>query len=181
LNQVDEFILPLNKMQLQNLKLVVQRITFTSAEGAYVFMGQGEDGECIKVVSFNHKIFREPRPGDLIHVTGCFDNHPNYGEQFYASFGTYPIPKGKLLINYLSNDIAFKGIGKKYARALYETFKDNLVIFLNESRVDKICEVVPRPVAVLLIENWHEQKEITALVNYLDAHGFDIRLANKVI
>ena len=168
-------------MERRTLKLVVQRVNFSSEEGAYIFSGQDEAGERQKVVAFNHAIPRLPRPGDTICVQGSFKNHPRYGMQFHATSGTYPIPKGKLLINYLSNGESFEGIGRHYAQALYDKFKENLIPLLNNAEVQELTKVIPRAGAERLVHSWHEQRVLVDLISYLDDCGFDIRLANKII
>ncbi len=168
-------------MERQTLNLVVQRINFSSEEGAYIFSGQDDVGERQKVIAFNHTIPRLPRPGDVICVHGYFKSHPRYGVQFHVTSGTYPIPKGKLLINYLSNSESFEGIGAKYARALYEEFKENLIPLLNSGQLEELSKVIPRAGAERLIDSWREQKATVSLITYLDELGFDIRLANKII
>jgi exodeoxyribonuclease V alpha subunit len=164
----------------KSLTLTVARITFTAPNGTSIFTGQNNDGEGVRVVAYHDTLPHSPRVGDLLKIVGIFFEHRQYGMQFYVSRGTYTIPKGRLIVSYLANHSDFVGIGPNTAKSLYDAFGDRLVSLLNQGHVGELSGVLPLKKAERLVFAWAEKREETGVVAFLDEHGFDVRLANRL-
>ncbi len=160
--------------------LTVRSLTFTGSDGSAIFTGVDEAGAKVKVVAGARSLPRAPLAGETWQVTGTFREHARYGRQLHASKGTYSIPQGRLLTHYLANNPAFAGIGESRAKDLYEAFGDQLKTLLDAGDIDALASVIPASTAEGLVQSWAEKRDEAALVAWLDAHGFDVRVANKL-
>ena len=91
-------------------------------------------------------------------------------------------PTGQLIINFLSKHPAFDGlgIGKAKATRLWKNFGSDLYEVLRQGDLEKLTYVLAEESARRLVEAWRAVSEEAAIVSFLDAHGFDARLADKV-
>ena len=91
-------------------------------------------------------------------------------------------PTGQLIINFLSKHPAFDGlgIGKAKATRLWKKFGSDLYEVLRQGDLEKLTNVLAEESARKLVEAWRAVSEEAGIVSFLDDHGFDARLANKV-
>ncbi|MBO2959233.1 AAA family ATPase [Burkholderia pseudomallei] len=164
----------------ETVSLTVSALTFLGDNGTAIFSGHRSDGQRVRVVARAKALPRHPIVGEAWTITGDYRVHHQYGRQLYATRGSYAIPKGRLLITYLTNHPDFSGIGEGKARALYDAFGERLVGLLDTGDA-KVLEAVLKPsMAERLVAAWAEHQAEAAVVAFLDEHGFDIRLANKL-
>ncbi|EEG07332.1 AAA family ATPase [Pseudogulbenkiania ferrooxidans] len=164
----------------ETVSLTVSTLTFLSDNGSTIFSGHDSEGLRVRVVARAKTLPRPPIVGEVWMVTGEYREHRKYGRQLYATRGSYSVPKGRLLISYLANHPDFTGIGEGKARALYEAFGDRLPAILDVGDVDALEEVLTTGMAERLVTVWADHQAEAAVVAFLDEHGFDIRLANKL-
>ena len=112
---------------------------------------------------------REPAPSD-IRRSGA------------RGTGSLVQPTGRLIIDFLLKHPAFDGlgIGKAKATRLWTKFGSDLHIVLSQGDVERLGDVLSVESAQKLVEAWRAVAEEASVVSFLDDHGFDIRLANKV-
>ena len=160
--------------------LTVRSLTFRGTDGSAIFTGGDEAGATIKVVAKAQSLPRPPLAGETWRITGVFREHVRYGRQLHAITGTYTLPRGRLLVHYLASNPAFAGIGECRAQALYAAFGDRLTALLDASDAEALGSVLPADTAQGLVQAWAKQREEAALVAWLDAQGFEVRLAHKL-
>lgn len=151
----------------------------TAHQGA-VFSAVSEDGTSVRIVADHKALPRIPRRGETWRIEGEYRQHPLHGRQFIARRCTYHVPKGRILVHYLSNSPEFEGIGDAYAKRLYSTFGDELVEILNRGDGFALERVLSKVRAKKLVEAWAEKCTEVALIAFLDHSGFDISLAQKL-
>jgi exodeoxyribonuclease V alpha subunit len=88
--------------------------------------------------------------------------------------------RGDLLKRFLATDDAFRGIGVARAEALWKHFGEALASVLDAADVAQLAGVVPQDVAENLVTAWAEKREEGRVVDWLDRHGFERRLAWKL-
>lgn len=164
----------------ETLSITVSALTHLASNGSAIFSGRNAEGGRIRVVAGPRCLPRHPAIGEAWEITGEFREHPRFGRQLYAKRGSYSVPKGRLIINYLANHPDFAGIGEGKAKALYNAFGDNLVAVLDAGDVEALWAVVSASMADRLVEVWAEKRAEGAVVAFLDKYGFDVRLANKL-
>jgi exodeoxyribonuclease V alpha subunit len=164
----------------ETVSITVGAIAHLASNGSAIFSGVNAAGSRIRVVAGVRSLPRQPIVGEAWEITGEFREHPKYGRQLYATCGHYSIPKGRLIVNYLASHPDFAGIGESKAKALYEAFGDGLVTLLDAGDTEALWSVLTAPMADRLIDVWAEKRAEGAVVAFLDKHGFDVRLANKL-
>lgn len=162
------------------ISITVSTLTHLAENGSAIFSGLCSAGTRIRVVAGPRCLPRQPAIGETWEITGDFREHPRYGRQLYAKRGSYSVPKGRLIINYLVSHPDFAGIGESKAKALYDAFGDGLAPLLDAGDVEALQTVLTATMAERLVDTWAEKRAEGAVVAYLDKYGFDVRLANKL-
>lgn len=120
-------------------------------------------------------------PGEVIHCTGNWTNHPSFGKQFSVDLYEIHTPHDiKGIEKYLESGM-IKGIGPVYAKRIVSYFKEQTLHVLDESphrlveieglgskRIDKI------------IESWSAQKHVRKVMIFLRGHNIGPSLAQKI-
>jgi exodeoxyribonuclease V alpha subunit len=162
------------------VKLAVREVLGTTFRGGAVFTGTTEDDVALRVVATPEVLPRCPAVGEVWIVAGEVEHHARYGEQFLASECRYAVPTGRLLIRYLADNPAFEGIGEGKAKALWAAFGDRLVPTLTSGDARALETVLTPSMAEKLVTAWLSKAAEVDLMAFLDAHGFDLRLAAKL-
>ena len=160
--------------------IAVSTITFLAQDGTCVFSGDTGEGKRIRAVARKNTLSRPPLVGEVWRLTGRHQTHPTYGKQLLVTSGRYEVPKGLLIVNYLVNNPCFSGIGQAKAEALYSAFGDDLVSILNAGEATELESVLSAQMAERLMTAWTQNLEEAKLIAFLDEHGFEPRLANKL-
>lgn len=150
-------------------------------KGGAIFSGDDEAGQHIRVVAPYSTISRVPTPGESWRVDGAYESHPQYGLQLKATHCQFVVPRGRLLVRYLSRSKSFPGIGEATAAKLYDEFGESLNEVLLSDDVERLCQVVSRAMADVLLVGWRSRQSEMELVSFLDQHGFEPRMADKLI
>ena len=150
--------------------------------GGAVFSGHDSAGTLLRFVANRDRIFRAPVIGEAWWLQGEIRSHPKYGDQVHVARASLVEPAGRLIIDFLLKHPAFNGLGIGKARAtrLWTKFGSDLHVVLGTGDVGKLSGVLPEGSAQKLVEAWRSVTEEAGVVSFLDQHGFDLRLANKV-
>ena len=150
--------------------------------GGAIFLGQDAAGKCMRFVAGRDRIFRPPIAGEVWVLKGVSRHHAKYGEQVHVEQAILAAPRGRLVVDLLVRHPALNGlgIGKAKARRLWEAFGQDLGAVLGQADVEKLTRVLSAECALKLVEAWHAVSEEAAIVAFLDHHGFDTHLANKI-
>ncbi len=118
-----------NLISANKLSGSVEHITYTNNSNGYTVALLKVEDDLITIVGMMPFL----AVGDLIEVTGKFDVHPTYGEQFkVASFEKAAPSDTASILRYLSSG-AIRGVGPSTARNIVERFGDkSLEIIENE-------------------------------------------------
>jgi exodeoxyribonuclease V alpha subunit len=108
--------------------------------------------------------------------------HAIYDDQVHVEQATLAAPSGRLVIDFLVRHPAFNGlgIGKAKARRLWEEFGQDLGAVLGQGDMERLTRVLSAECAQKLVEAWRAVSEEAGIVAFLDHHGFDLHLVNKI-
>jgi exodeoxyribonuclease V alpha subunit len=150
--------------------------------GEAIFTGHDVAGRRMRFVADRDRIFRVPIVGEVWALKGVSRRHAIYGDQVHVEQATLAAPSGRLVIDFLVRHPAFNGlgIGKAKARRLWEEFGQDLGAVLGHGDVEKLTRVLSAECAQKLVEAWRAASEEAGIVAFLDHHGFDLHLANKI-
>lgn len=166
---------------LEHCRLSVRRVLSALNNGASIFSGVTDDGRAVRVVCAPKVLARIPVPGESWSLTGEIRISPKHGEQLHAISGMYELPRGKLITQFLANHPDFVGIGEAKAQRLWGEFGERLAPTLAAGDVAALEVVLNRVTAENLVEAWRAKQAEAETIEFLDAHGLDWRMANKVL
>jgi exodeoxyribonuclease V alpha subunit len=134
-------------------------------------------------VAKREAIFRAPFKGEVWQLTGQLVRHPNYGRQLYVSRSKLMPPSGRLIVRYLSSHPLFRGIGVGQAKAsrLYREFGNELTSILDSGKINELASVLGEEAAERLVTAWQINAKESAVVTFLDGHGINAKLVNKIL
>jgi ribosomal protein S18 acetylase RimI-like enzyme len=155
---------------------------YPGSSGGTIFLGQDVAGKRTRFVAGRGSIFRVPIVGEVWALKGVCRRHAKYGDQIYVEQAILVAPSGRLVVDFLVRHPAFNGlgIGKATARRLWEAFGPDLGAVLGQGDAEKLTGVVSAECGRKLVEVWCAVSEEAAIVAFLDHHGFDLHLANKI-
>ena len=164
---------------LEQLSGQIERITFTSEETGYTVAKIKVYGRKELVTAIGNMV--NPTPGEIIKMKGEWGNHPQYGEQFKIVFCECTTPATVYGIEKYLGSGLIKGIGPVMAKRIVKMFKeDTLNVIENES--DKLSQVegIGTKRIEMIRRAWDEQKEIRAVMLFLQSHGVSSGYATKI-
>lgn len=88
--------------------------------------------------------------------------------------------RGDLLVRYLANEKAFRGIGVARASALWSRFGEELSQLLDAGDFILLGEVVGPEIAETLVRAWAEKRVEGRTVAWLDRRGFERKFARRI-
>ncbi len=122
------------------------------------------------------------RPGEEIRITGTWENHYKYGEQFGVKSWEVVLPSSLTGIKgYLQSGI-INGIGSVIADRLLEHFKENTLEII-EKNPDKLLEVkgIGKAKADLIKNEWKKHHAVRSLFQFLNQSGINASSAADVL
>ena len=155
---------------------------YPGSTGGAIFSGHDVTGKYLRFVAGRDRIFRVPIVGEAWLLEGVSRRHPKYGDQVHVEQAILVAPSGRLVIDFLVRHPAFNGlrIGKAKARRLWEEFGQDLGAVLGQGDMEKLTRVLSAECAQKLVEAWRAVSDEAGIVAFLDHHGFDLLLANKI-
>ena len=157
----------------------IERITYSNEENGYTIAKmktQGRGG----LVTIVGTLFGVS-PGEVLQVSGYWDSHPRYGEQFkVVSFRSLLPATTKGIEKYLGSGM-IKGIGPVTAKRLVSQFKEETLDVIEQS-VDRLQEVagIGEKRIEMIKTAWEEQKEIRDVMIFLQGQGVSPTYAVKI-
>ena len=164
---------------LADLQGQIERITFTSEETGYTVAKIKVYGRRELVTIIGNIV--NPTPGEIIKMKGEWGNHPKYGEQFKIVFCQTTTPASVHGIEkYLGSGLV-KGIGPVMAKRIVKMFKEKTLEVV-ENKIDKLVNVegIGQKRIGMIRKAWEEQKEIRAVMIFLQSHGVSSGYAAKI-
>ena len=168
-----------SKKELVEIKGQVERITYVNEENGYVIAKVRVPGRQ-DLVTVTGNLF-SVTPGELLRLTGLWNQHPKYGEQFrvYGYESVLPATV-KGIERYLGSGM-IKGIGPVMARRLVSSFAEKTLDVI-ENSIEKILEVpgIGEKRVEMIRHAWEEQKEIRDVMIFLQGQGVSPAYAVRI-
>lgn len=164
---------------LTDLQGQIERITFTSEETGYTVAKIKVYGRRELVTIIGSII--NPTPGEIIKMKGEWTNNPKYGEQFKIVFCQTTTPASVHGIEKYLGSGLIKGIGPVMAKRIVKMFKEKTLEVI-ENEIDKLADVegIGNKRIDMIKKAWEEQKEIRAVMIFLQSHGVSSGYAAKI-
>lgn len=125
---------------------------------------------------------RDAQPGDSLHITGSWDTHPRYGQQFKAAaVKVIPVDPLEGIRKFLASGF-IKGIGPRMAGKLLSRFGVSLPNVF-ETQPQRLCEVpgIGSAKAARMAESWRTHQDARRTLLMLQACGIKPYHAAKII
>jgi exodeoxyribonuclease V alpha subunit len=164
---------------VKELKGQIERITYSDAESGYSVLRLRVPGapELVTVVGN----FISPAVGEMLELTGEWQQHPKFGVQFKASTSKSAVPSSLAGIEkYLGSGLV-RGIGPSLAAKIVEHFgADSLDMLDNHS--ERLMELpgVGEKKASAIAASWSEQREMRDVMPFLQSYGIGTGYAVRV-
>jgi len=160
---------------------LIKSLLHTTDSSAIVSLVGGS--ERIKAIMPYRSIQVVPQIGEVWSLTGEYEYHDDYGEQFITSFGHRTLPRGTLIVAYFQHHIP--GIGINKAKALWSVFGNEIYRVLNDSDISALTDKkrgnLPFDIAHFAIEKWQINKSETEAARFFHQKGFSTSLAKKAL
>jgi exodeoxyribonuclease V alpha subunit len=161
------------------IKGQVERITYANEENGYVIAKIKMPGrqDLVTVVGNLFTI----TPGEILRLTGHWDHHPKYGEQFRVHSCESVLPATvKGIERYLGSGM-IKGIGPVMAKRLVSVFGEETLAVIedNTERLKEVSGIGEKRIEMIR-QAWEEQKEIRDVMIFLQGQGVSPAYAVKI-
>jgi len=157
----------------------IERITFTNEENGFTIARVKVYGRKELVTVVGNIV--NPTPGEILSMTGEWGRHPKFGEQFKIVSCQTAVPATVHGIEkYLGSGLV-KGIGPVMAKRIVKRFKEETLNVI-ERDIGQLCEIPgigPKRIAMIK-KAWDEQKEVRAIMIFLQSHGVGSGYAARI-
>jgi len=164
---------------LVDLQGHIERVTFINEENGYTVARVKVPGRREPVTVVGGMI--SPAPGEMVRMKGEWTNHPRFGEQFRVVFCESSIPATAYGIEKYLGSGLIKGIGPVMARRMVEAFGEGTLEIV-ESESPRLLEVegIGEKRLAMIRKAWEEQREIRAVLLFLQSHGVSGAYASRI-
>jgi exodeoxyribonuclease V alpha subunit len=157
----------------------IERITYMNEENGYTVAKVNVPGYLEPVTIVGNLLALAP--GEVLEMKGTWETHPKFGRQFkILSHLTVRPSSIKGIEKYLGSGL-IKGIGKEMAARIVEKFGEETLEVIDE-RIDELATVdgIGRKRVKMIKNAWAGQKEIRAIMIFLQEHGVGLSHATKI-
>lgn len=157
----------------------IERISFHNEENHFTIARMKIKGERETIPVIGHLF--SVTPGEVLKISGYFEQHPKYGRQVriesYESIIPATVPG---IEKYLGSGLV-KGIGPEMAKRIVKRFGIATLDIIEKDvrQLSKVEGVGPKRIAQIK-EAWKEQKEIRRIMIFLQGYGVSTGLATKI-
>jgi exodeoxyribonuclease V alpha subunit len=167
-----------DKAQLE-LKGQIERITYYNEENGYTIAKMKVQGrtDMVAIVGTLFSVI----PGEVVKLSGYWDRHPKYGEQFkIVSYETIMPATVKGIEKYLGSGM-IKGIGPVMAKRLVTKFGDETLVVIEDDieRLHDVQGIGEKRIEMIKMA-WEEQKDIRDVMVFLQGNGVSPAYAMKI-
>lgn len=166
-------------MEFVDLQGQIERVTYTNDENGYTIAKIKVYGRRELVTAVGNILC--PIPGEIIRMRGEWANHPKFGEQFkFTTYTTMTPASVHGIEKYLGSGL-IKGIGPVMAKRIVKLFGESTLEVI-EADVQKLAGVpgIGTKRIGMISKAWEEQKEIRAVMVFLQSHGVSSGYATKI-
>ncbi len=157
----------------------VERITYANAENAYCVLRLRVGGRADLVTAVGN--IANPSSGEVLRLQGQWQQHPRFGEQFqFESFQILTPATLEGISKYLGSGLIY-GIGPAMADRIVKKFQEKTLDIL-ENEPARLLEVegIGEGRLEKIRASWEEQRDIRALMLFLQSHGVSAALAARI-
>ena len=157
----------------------LERVTYYNEETTYAVLKVKVKGHHDLVTVVGNIL--SPILGEILHITGEWTSHPQFGKQFKAVSCKSSVPTTIMGIEKYLGGGLIKGIGPVMAKRIVEAFGDKTLEIIEESP-DKLCTIegIGKHRVKMIFDAWKEQKEIRSVMIFLQSHGVSSAYASKI-
>ncbi len=122
-----------------------------------------------------------PYPGQSVELSGKWEFHRDHGRRFRASACRFTLPVTREgVVRYLSSGL-IKGIGRKYAQAIVDTFGEDTLRILNQASV-RLREVpgLGKKRIELIRKAWKENSSRREMQIHMQSLGISLAYFNRI-
>jgi len=167
------------KKEGTEIKGQVERITYANEENGYV-IAKIKIPSRKDLVTVLGNLFTIT-PGEVLRLTGYWNQHPKYGEQFQVQAYETVLPAtAKGIERYLGSGL-IKGIGPIMARRLVSMFGEKTLDII-EHNTERLLEVsgIGEKRVEMIKHAWDEQREIRDVMVFLQGYGVSPAYAVRI-
>ncbi len=174
------YIKSMNPSHLATLNGHLEKTIYYNEENHYTIarFSTGETQNLVTVVGYLAGV----NPGEALKITGAWETHPKYGQQFKIDSFEVTLPATfDGIRKYLESGI-IKGIGKKMAGKMVSRFKDRTLEMIEKSP-EKLLEIegIGKAKAARITNAWKEHHAIRNLMQFLQEMGVKISYSAKIL
>ncbi|MBW1710210.1 MAG: ATP-dependent RecD-like DNA helicase [Deltaproteobacteria bacterium] len=164
---------------LTDLEGQTERITYVNEENGFTIAKVKVKGRQDLVTVVGNML--PLTPGEIIKMTGEWDYHPKFGEQFKIAQYTIVIPATVDGIKKYLGSGLIRGIGSVMAGRIVEKFGQRTLEII-EKDFEKLAQVegIGQKRMAMIARAWEEQKEIRDVMLFLQSHGVSASYAAKI-
>jgi len=121
------------------------------------------------------------QPGEKLKISGCWETHPKYGQQFRVKSYEVTLPATIQGIRKYFKSGIIKGLGPQLADRLVDHFGDKTLQII-EHHSDRLQEIdgIGKSKASLIMDAWNEHHIMRGLVRFLQDMGIKTTYGAKV-
>ena len=158
----------------------IEHITYHNKENHYTVARFRIDKTQNRVSVIGH--FVNPNPGESLKVTGSWQTHPRYGQQFIIESYEMVLPAvTDHILAYLASGI-IEGIGPKMAKRLVDHFDDQTLDII-ENHPERLMEIpgIGEQKAAHIIGSWQTHRALNHLVAFLQENNIPVSYGVKIL
>lgn len=157
----------------------IERITFSSQETPFCVCRLKTKGRKELVTIVGNMV--NPLPGEMVELKGKWTTHEKFGDQFQVYQYKTLVPSTAYGIEkYLGSGLV-KGIGPVMAKRIIKKFgTQSLEIIENQGHRLAEVEGIGEKRIQMILTAWDEQKEVRAVMLFLQSHGVSTAYAAKI-
>jgi exodeoxyribonuclease V alpha subunit len=165
--------------QYEQLQGVVERLTYHSQESGYTIARLKVFGkqELLTIVGN----FANIQPGQTLHLSGFWQEHPQYGSQFQVNQYRETKPATLTGIEKYLGSSLIKGVGPVTAKRIVAYFGLSTLDVI-ENQIEQLIEVpgIAKKRIKLIQAAWETQKAIKEVMVFLQSHKISTTYAVKI-
>lgn len=121
------------------------------------------------------------QPGQYVTMQGFWAMHPKFGKQFQVTECIAHVPTTIIGIKKYLGSGLLKGIGPVYAEKLVNAFGTDVLKIIEQEphKLASVSGIGPKRVEKI-IAGWHDQKEISTIMIFLQEKGISTNFATKI-
>ena len=164
---------------MDNLRAVIERITYQNAENGYSVLRLRAKGFTDLITAVGN--MADTHVGSVLTLTGTWKVDAKYGRQFSIESYEETLPATVYGIEKYLGSGLLKGIGPKYAKRIVQTFgADTLTVI--EEEPDRLIDVpgIGGRRVEQIKRAWTDQREIKNIMLFLQGHDVSTAHATKI-